>query len=64
MSATREVDILSEITTSISRMLNRDMSLSETLGKTYSFEDNNIFKLSQLNRKETERQEGVHGYLS
>ena len=55
---------MSEITASISRMLNQDMSLSETLGKTYSFEDNNIFKLSQLNRKETERQEGVHGYLS
>ena len=36
----------------------------ETLGKIYSFEDNNIFKLAQLNRKETERQEGVHGYLS
>ena len=36
----------------------------ETLGKIYSFEDNDIFKLAQLNRKETERQEGVHGYLS
>ena len=36
--ATREVDIVSEITASISRMLTREVSLSKILGKNYSFQ--------------------------
>ena len=63
-SATREVDIVSEITASISRMLTREVSLSKILGKNYSFQAGNIFKLAQLNRKKLERQKSVHGYLS
>ena len=52
-SATREVDTVSEITASISQMPTPDKSLSKTLGKNYSFQAGNIFKLAQLNRKET-----------
>ena len=49
-SGTREFN--NEITASISRMPTPEKSLSKTLGKNYSFQTGNIFKLPQLNRKE------------
>ena len=45
-STTREVDIVSQITASISLMPTWDKYLSKTLGKNYSFQAGDIFKLA------------------
>ena len=52
-SATSEFDNVSEIIASISQMPTWDKSLSKTLGKNYFFQAGNIFKLDQLNKKQT-----------
>ena len=63
-SATREVDIVSQITASISRMLTQHKYLSKTVGKNLFFQLVIYSNLLNSTRKKLEQQEGVHGYLS
>ena len=51
--ASREVNTVSEITASISRMPAPGKSFPKTFGKNYYLQAGNTFKLAQLNRKET-----------